>query len=156
MNSVVKNELPRSITFTSWLLDSSIPLPGGFRVGLDGLLGLIPGVGDTITGSFSAVIILKAYQMGAPVSVLARMLLNTLIDTAVGFIPLVGDLFDFAFKANTKNVKLLQDHLDNPPESKNKSRLFLFFSFAVIALIVGLACWMVFTVLSIVWHALWG
>lgn len=152
--AVAENKLPRSITFTTWMLDNSIPLPGGFRVGLDGLLGLIPGVGDAITGSFSALIVFKAYQMGAPASVIMKMLANTLIDTVIGFIPFIGDLFDFVFKANTKNVKLLEDYLANPPQTRKKSRAFLIFAFVVLALIVGLACWVVITVISLVWQAL--
>tara|TARA_R110000868_G_scaffold161552_3_gene392133 strand:+ start:1084 stop:1500 length:417 start_codon:yes stop_codon:yes gene_type:complete len=95
----------------SWL-DSRFAVPGtGLRIGLDGLLGLIPGIGDTVTAGLSAIIILDAHKKGARKRILVRMVSNSLIDLVIGSIPLVGDLFDFAYKSNTKNVKLLKQEL---------------------------------------------
>ncbi|TQV71154.1 DUF4112 domain-containing protein [Exilibacterium tricleocarpae] len=101
----------------SWLLDSSIPLPGGYRIGLDGVIGLIPGVGDAIGGGLSAWIFYQAVKLGVPKTVLWRMLANILIDTVVGAIPIVGDLFDFVWKANQKNAELLENHRRLPADT---------------------------------------
>ncbi len=95
------------------LLDSKFRLPGtGFRFGLDSLIGLIPGVGDAITGGLGLWIIHRARQEGASGFLLVRMVWNLLVDMVLGAIPLIGDIFDFAFKSNTKNAQLLQRHLD--------------------------------------------
>nr|WP_306264086.1 DUF4112 domain-containing protein [Pararhizobium sp. IMCC3301] len=95
----------------SWL-ESRFAVPGTrLHFGLDGLLGLIPGIGDTITAGLSAIIILDAHKKGARKRTLVRMVSNSLIDLVIGAIPLIGDLFDFAYKSNTKNVKLLKQEL---------------------------------------------
>jgi hypothetical protein len=95
------------------LLDSQFRVPGtNFRFGLDALIGLIPGVGDTITGGLGLYIVHRARQEGASGGLIFKMLWNLLVDTIIGSIPLVGDLFDIAYKANRKNAKLLQEHLD--------------------------------------------
>lgn len=95
------------------LLDTRFRLPGtGFRFGLDSLIGLIPGVGDAVTGGLGLWIIHRARQEGASGLLIVRMIWNLLVDMLLGAIPLVGDIFDFAFKSNTKNARLLQRHLD--------------------------------------------
>src|SRR5215204_5778739 len=91
----------------AWLLDNSIPLPGGFRVGFDAIIGLVPGVGDAIGALISVFILNEARSLGAPRSVLVRMSGNVLLETIIGSIPLAGDLFDAAFKANMRNIALL-------------------------------------------------
>lgn len=93
------------------LMDSSITLPGGATIGLDGFLGMIPVIGDLGTSIVSAYIIFESRRLGAPFSVLLRMSLNVLIDTAVGSIPVLGDVFDFVWKANERNVRLLERRL---------------------------------------------
>ncbi len=90
-------------------MDNSIPLPGGFRIGLDPLLGLMPGIGDLVGSLISAGIVLQAHRVGLPKPTLLRMVANVGIDAAVGSIPFAGDLFDFAFKANTKNLQLYRE-----------------------------------------------
>lgn len=95
------------------LLDTQFKLPGtNFRFGLDGIIGLIPGIGDTVSGGLGLYIIHRARQEGASAGLLAKMIWNLLVDTILGAIPLVGDLFDFAHKANAKNARLLQEYLD--------------------------------------------
>lgn len=84
---------------------------GGFRFGLDGIIGLVPSAGDAIGGLISAFIIYRAAQAGIPRSALLRMTANVAIDTAVGAIPFVGDLFDFAFKANSINARIYREAL---------------------------------------------
>ncbi len=96
----------------SWLLDSRWRLPGtGFRFGVDALAGLVPGVGDVATGLVSAWLVWRAAKFDVPAHLLARMVGNVALDSLVGAIPLVGSLFDFAFKANRRNVALLRRHL---------------------------------------------
>ncbi len=95
----------------SRLLDSSIPLPGGYRIGIDGFLGLIPGVGDIAGGLASSYIIIEAAQLGASTTTLLRMVFNVLLESLVGVIPFLGDVFDFIWKANDKNFALLEKQL---------------------------------------------
>lgn len=100
------------------LLDSAFAVPGtGFRVGLDTLVGLIPGIGDVTTAGFSLYMIHRARQLGVRKRTVVRMLGNVAIDTVIGTVPLVGDLFDAAWKANSKNLKLLEAELQLPSES---------------------------------------
>lgn len=106
----------------SRLLDSSIPLPGGFRIGLDGLIGLIPGLGDTAGAALSGYIILNAARLGAPTTTLFRMVVNVLVEAVIGTVPVIGDLFDFAWKANERNMRLLEPHLDTPAPSSSAER----------------------------------
>jgi hypothetical protein len=118
-----------------YLLDNSIPIPGtGYRVGLESIIGLVPGLGDLVGGGFSAWIILQAAKLGAPPSLLARMGWNLLVDTVVGTIPLLGDLFDAGFKANLRNLALLDRHLQGPAAARRASRRFM----AVLALLLVL------------------
>jgi hypothetical protein len=116
-----------------WLLDNSIPIPGTrFRLGIDGLIGLVPGVGDLVGGLLSLYIIVEASRMGAPRGMLARMGWNVAIDTLVGEIPILGDLFDIGFKANLRNLALLDGYVGHPAEVRQSSRRF------VALLVVGL------------------
>lgn len=94
------------------LLDSAIRLPGGFRIGLDGIVGLIPGIGDILGAGLSGYFIYAASRLGIPGSVVARMIINTLIETVIGAIPIIGDIFDFVFKANDRNARLLHAALE--------------------------------------------
>jgi Domain of unknown function (DUF4112) len=95
------------------LLDTALVIPGtGVRFGLDGLIGLFPVVGDTITTALSLFIVHEAYQLGAPGHVIVRMLGNVALDGALGAVPLVGDAFDLLWRANRRNVRLLMDWLE--------------------------------------------
>jgi hypothetical protein len=96
----------------NWM-DSRFRIPGtNVRFGLDGIFGLIPGLGDTVTVLPAAYLIMSAQRLGASKWLIARMAGNVGIDMIVGAIPLVGDLFDIGFKANRRNVALLRRHLD--------------------------------------------
>jgi hypothetical protein len=93
------------------LMDAQFSIPGtGYRFGLDGIIGLVPGAGDLATFAVSGYMVLIMAQNGASGFVLARMALNILLDAAIGSIPLLGDVFDFAFKANTRNLRLMEEH----------------------------------------------
>jgi len=106
--------LSREQEFTrllAFILDDLIPIPGTkHRVGLDPIIGLIPGVGDTATAAFSSLILVRAVRLGVPRIVLARMAANLLLNALVGAIPGVGDLFSAWFKSNQKNYRLLTLH----------------------------------------------
>ena len=94
-------------------LDSAVAVPGtSFRVGLDPVLGLVPGLGDLISPLFGLGIMWQAYDLGVPKIVQVRMLFNIAIDAIVGAVPLFGDLFDFVWKANVKNLALLERHAE--------------------------------------------
>ena len=98
------------------LMDAQFGLPGTrFRFGADALIGLAPGVGDALTGLLSLYIVWEARNLGAPPPLLARMLGNVAIDVAGGAVPVLGDLFDATFKANLRNVALLEDWLARRP-----------------------------------------
>jgi hypothetical protein len=105
------------------LLDSAVTVPGtNIRVGADSLIGLIPGLGDIAGAVLSGYIVLVATRLGAPASVVARMLLNIGVDTVVGSVPVLGDLFDVAWKSNQMNVALLERHLGAPIATRRTSR----------------------------------
>ena len=93
------------------LLDSAFVVPGtSYRVGLDPILGLVPGLGDLVSPLFTIGLLWQARELAIPRVVLLRMILNVAIDSVLGAVPVVGDLFDFAWKANNKNVALVERH----------------------------------------------
>jgi hypothetical protein len=92
------------------LLDTAVRLPGGFRIGADSVLGLAPGIGDALTTLMAAYIVYEAHQLGVPKHKLWRMAANVAIDGLVGSVPVVGDLFDVAFKANMRNIAIIEEH----------------------------------------------
>ena len=95
------------------LLERSLSIPGTrIPIGLDALAGLIPVVGDLITAAMGAWIVWEGKNLGMPKWQLWRMAVNVGFDTAVGAVPLVGDLFDFAFRSNSKNLRIIKRHLD--------------------------------------------
>jgi hypothetical protein len=102
----------KRIRLLSRLLDEQFRIPGTtYRVGLDGLLGLIPGIGDAAGALLSTYILYEAIRLGVPRTVLLRMIANIGIDTVGGAIPVVGDIFDIAWKTNKKNATLLHAYL---------------------------------------------
>lgn len=96
--------------FLSRLLDNSIALPGGYRIGLDPIIGLIPWLGDFVASLFSAWIIFDAARLGLQKRVLARMAANVILESLVGTVPVLGDIFDAAWKANARNMQLVELH----------------------------------------------
>ena len=122
------------------LLDNAIPVPGTrFRFGLDALIGLVPGIGDAIGAVFSSFIVYQAARLGASRAILARMVGNVAIDTIVGQVPLLGDLFDAGWKANSKNLQLLEAHLERPASTARASRwVLLLVIVALLLLLVGI------------------
>jgi hypothetical protein len=105
------------------VLDNAFGIPGTkIRIGLDPILGLIPGGGDIAGAALSGVIVLVALRNGVPPAVLWRMVGNVAIDTAIGTVPFLGDVFDVAWKANTKNVQLLERFTEQPQTVTTRSR----------------------------------
>lgn len=95
------------------LLDSRFTVPGlNMKYGIDGIIGLIPGIGDAFTAVLGLYIISRSAALGGSIFLIFRMLFNLLIDVTLGAIPLLGDFFDFAFRSNAKNVKMLIKHMD--------------------------------------------
>jgi hypothetical protein len=131
----------------SRLLDNAIGIPGTkFRFGLDPILGLLPGGGDTVAGGLSAYIVVEAARMGLPREVLWQMVVNIILDSLAGTIPIVGDLFDLGWKANVKNIALLEKHLE-VAESNKSDRLFIFGLILLLTFIIlGFAAITVFTI----------
>ena len=130
------------------ILDDAVRVPGTrFRVGLDPLLGLIPGAGDAVTGAVAAYAIVLAARLGAPAVVIGRMAANVLIDVGTGTIPLLGDLFDFGWKSNRKNLQLLERYQQQPQQVSAASWLLVIaIMLVIVAAIVGvvfLAAWLI-------------
>ncbi len=95
------------------LLERSIAVPGiNYKIGLDAVLGFVPVVGDIIAGLMSAYIIWEARNLGMSRWHIARMAGNTLFDTAIGFVPLLGDAMDVLFRSNTRNLRIIKKHMD--------------------------------------------
>jgi Domain of unknown function (DUF4112) len=110
----------------SQLLDGAIVIPGTKqRIGLDPILGLIPGGGDTVSAALSGYIIIEAARMGLPRAALMRMVSNLLIDTVVGSVPVLGDIFDVFSKANLRNMQIVESHAQAPTPSAKADKLFI-------------------------------
>jgi len=121
-------------------LDAGIRVPGtNLRFGLDPILGLIPGAGDAAGAVLSGWILVEASRMGASRPTLMRMAGNMALDAVAGTVPLLGDIFDFAWKANLRNVALLERHLAAPDRAERADRSFvLLVIFGILGLAVGL------------------
>ena len=128
----------RRLRRISHLLDNAIPIPGTkHRIGLDPILGLIPGGGDLVGSIFAGYVVFKSAQMGVPQETLLKMAANIVFDTVAGTVPVAGDLFDVAWKANVKNIELLDAHLGSPEQGKKADWLFVAALLLGLILIVG-------------------
>ena len=117
--------LTHARTFTR-LMESVIRIPGtSIRIGLDPLLGLVPGLGDAAGAALAGYLVVMAARLGAPAAVVARMIGNVALDTAAGSLPVLGDLFDFAWKSNSKNLALLERYLEQPERTTRSSTALL-------------------------------
>lgn len=109
----LQSPLLRRLRLIGHLLDNSIPIPGtNQRIGIDPILGLLPGAGDVLGTALSTYIVFEAARLGVPRATLTRMIGNILFETVTGSVPVLGDVVDAAWKANLKNLALLEMHLD--------------------------------------------
>ena len=96
----------------AWAMDGAFRIPGSkFRFGLNSLLGVPPVAGDVLLGAISLYIVYEGYRLGLPRTAIARMLANVAVETAAGSVPIVGNLFDVAFKANLRNLAIIDSHV---------------------------------------------
>lgn len=133
-----RNGVRDQVNQLAYLLDNSVKIPIiNYRIGLESIVGLIPGIGDLIGLFFSSYIVVQAVRLGVSRSILARMILNVGLETVVGVIPIFGDLFDMTFKANVRNVQLLNDSFDRPLPTRRKSRSLITVALAGLVGIMG-------------------
>ena len=137
-----KNKRARLEPLFRWVaivMDELIALPNSkFKFGVDPLIGLIPGIGDTASAIVSAVVLIQAARRGLPKILLARMSLNILINEIVGIIPGVGDAFSFWFKSNKRNYQLLLAHTEAPRRARTSDWLFVIATLAILFIIVAI------------------
>lgn len=150
-------DLLRRLGRLAWLLDSAFVLPGTrFRFGLDALIGLIPGLGDALGVVISSYIIREAARAGAPPTVLARMALNVAVEGVLGLIPIAGDVFDAAWKANQRNVALLEAHSREPNRTSRSSTLVVTLVLLGLVAFLVLIAFLGFLIARAVWQMLTG
>jgi len=126
-----------NLDLLSHILDDWFRIPGtSIRFGVDGIIGLIPGLGDVLTGLASCIIVFAAWFRGVPYITLARMIANLAIDVVIGAIPFLGDAFDIAWKANRRNYALLVRHIHQPHQHTWRDWVFL--------LLLGCVLWTIF------------
>jgi hypothetical protein len=108
-----RSERVQRLESVAAILDTAFVVPGtGIRFGVDGLIGLVPGIGDTVTTALSLYLVHEAWQLGAPRHVIGRMLTNVALDGVIGAVPVAGDLFDVMWRANKRNMRLLREWID--------------------------------------------
>ncbi|EJN58163.1 DUF4112 domain-containing protein [Halogranum rubrum] len=123
----------------SHLLDNAIRIPGTkYRIGLDPLLGLLPVVGDAPTTAMAAYIVVEAAYLGVPRETILRMLFNLVVDATLGSIPVVGDVFDAVWKANARNVQLLEARRLNPDGGAEDRRFLLVATACLLGVLLAL------------------
>ncbi|ANV87296.1 DUF4112 domain-containing protein [Picosynechococcus sp. PCC 7117] len=147
----------KRIRTLSKLLDSAIAIPGTkYKIGLDPIIGLVPAVGDYLSLILSGYVIFEAAKLGAKQDTLVKMALNLLVDSVVGTVPVAGDLFDVAWKANEANLKLLEQDLPDQTDLDNVSIDWrpLILILGAIALVILLGGLLTLWLLKLVFNAL--
>ncbi len=120
------------------IMDEFLRIPGTkFRFGLDPLIGLVPGIGDTGSALVSAFALIQAARLGVPKILLARMSMNILINEIIGVVPVVGDAFSFWFKSNARNYEIIKDHIATPGVTRRSDWVFVV---AVLVLLFAVVC----------------
>ena len=130
------------IRFVSNLLDQCIALPGGMRIGIDPIIGLVPGIGDLIATVLSLYLVYEAALLGLPKRILLRMLANVSFEMFAGTFPVIGDIFDAVWKANMRNLRLVELHYSpaRPERSKAQISGWIFGTLFVFALAYVITC----------------
>lgn len=150
------DELPRvpdDLRRLARLLDGAVRIPGtGIRIGLDPVLGLLPGVGDALSTLLSGWLVVRAAGLGASPATLARMVGNLLVDAAIGTLPVLGDLFDVGWRANERNLALLEGQLADPVRRRRRDRGLVIAVVAVVLAVplalAALVSWLVYAALA--------
>lgn len=124
------------VRFFSNLLDQCIVLPGGFRIGIDPIIGLIPGFGDVLSAALSLYLVYQGALLGLPKRILLRMVGNVAIEGLVGTFPVLGDIFDAVWKANMRNLRLIELHYAPGSTGRSKGKILLWV-FGIIALFLA-------------------
>ncbi len=138
----------KDIEYLAKLMDNQFRVPGtNFRFGLDAIIGLIPGVGDLSTFAVSGYMLLIMAKNGASGYLLARMVLNVLIDTIIGMIPLLGDIFDVVFKANIRNMQLMHQHYAEGRHRGSAWKIILPVLIVLFAIVIG-AVWVTYKIFA--------
>jgi hypothetical protein len=149
---VAATQDPAVLALRKWatLLDSAFQVPGTqMRFGLDPVVGLIPGIGDIVTGFFSVMMLVHAVRLRVPKIVLARMTMNVGVDLLVGAVPVLGDLFDAGYKANLRNLALLERHAGGLVPPQRSDYVFVALCVLVIAALAALPLLLAFWLLSL-------
>ena len=136
------------------LLDSAFKVPGlPVRFGLDAVVGLVPGVGELTTPAFTLLLLTNGLRAGVPLRVLARMVVNTAVDAAIGLVPVLGDLTDIGWKANLRNLALLEQHgyAGPPPLPRDHTRTVVI-GVVLLVLVVLVA---IVPILLVIWVLAW-
>lgn len=139
------------------LLDSRFTIPGTkIKIGIDPIIGLVSGIGDLAGASLSLYFMFMAAKLGAKSSVLLRMFMNILADLTIGAIPVLGDMFDIAWKANLRNARLLEKLEEDPEQTEKSSTILIWLLFALLtAILFGvilLIGWVVSEILDIIFN----
>lgn len=123
-------------------LDYAYSLPGGFRFGFAGIIGMIPGIGDVLDALLSCYIVMRAVQLGIPRVAISRMVVNVGIEAIFGAVPFLGALFDTVFKANRRNYQLLRSHIQEPARQKSRDWLFLGLTLVIVCAGIAIPIWL--------------
>jgi Domain of unknown function (DUF4112) len=141
----------------AYIMDEVVRVPGTkFRFGLDPLLGLIPGVGDTSSALVSAFAMIQAVRLGVPKVLLMRMALNVLVNEVIGVIPVIGDAFSFWFKSNARNYEIIKTHRLGSSAPSRSDWAFVIAILAALGLIVCVGIALTFLVLAMLGRLAFG
>lgn len=143
-----KEKIKRDLEKLQFWLDECIELPYGIKIGLDPIIGLIPGVGDLIGSLFFIITLKYSEKLNVPTSVVYRMALNIVIDFILGLIPILGDFLDFGFKAHKKNTEILMEYVDRPVAANAKSKFVVFSACLIPISIMGLCLWGIYQLIQ--------
>ncbi|HMQ04983.1 MAG TPA: DUF4112 domain-containing protein [Pyrinomonadaceae bacterium] len=155
MNDIERRqvEIEEGLDNLAHYLDGLFRIPGtGWRFGLDGLIGLVPNVGDTLTSFASFYILLAGVRYGVPKITLLRMAFNIGLDYVVGTIPFLGDAFDFVWKSNRRNMDLIRERATGKDKGTTSDYLFVF---AIIGVLILLLIGSILVSMYVIWAILW-
>ena len=132
-----KQQVEPLFRWIALLMDDLLRIPGTkFRIGIDPLIGLIPGIGDTGSAMVSALALIQAARSGVPKIILARMSVNILLNELIGVVPVLGDAFSFWFKSNARNYQLLKEHMGVRRKARASDWIFVIGVLVALVLIV--------------------